>query len=270
MISSVNNQSLKRSFSCECTNFSFVSGDTASLEFLWPGPAPRAGQFFLIKPNRTGVFLARPISVAGWKPRRHHVVSREERPIGEEGILRFLVSRRGRGSREITDMRPGEEAELSGPLGNFWPWAEIPRGPIALIGGGAGISPLLALAPELGKRAFDFYAGFRTGTFGMEKIKPRSFIISTEDGSHGVKGRITDYFSATGYCGVFACGPEPMLKTLGDICIAKEVPCFVSVEKHMACGVGACLGCKVKTTRGYLRCCTDGPVFNVEELCFED
>jgi NAD(P)H-flavin reductase len=167
-------------------------------------------------------------------------------------------------------MRPGEEAELSGPLGNAWPLAELPKGPLALIGGGVGIAPLLPLATELGRRAFDFYAGFRTGSFALEKIKPRSFIISTEDGSQGVKGRITDYFSASGYAAVFACGPGQMLKTVGDICIAGGIPCFISVEEHMACGVGACLGCNVKTTRGTLRCCTDGPVFSAEEFLFEE
>ena len=192
-----------------------------------------------------------------------------DRRVNSGGILRFLVSRRGRGSRELFDMRPGEEAELSGPLGNFWPLDEIPKGPIALISGGVGIAPLLALAQELKKRPFDLYAGFRTGFFGLEGIKPRVLLISTEDGSYGVKGRILDFFTTVGYSAVFACGPEPMLKTLADSCIAAGIPCFMGTERHMACGVGACLGCKIKTTRGNLCCCTDGPIFSAEELYFE-
>jgi NAD(P)H-flavin reductase len=206
--------------------------------------------------------------VAGWRPKN-----------GNEpgGVLRFLVARRGRGSRELVDMRPGEEAELIGPLGNWWAKADIfpgfslekNPGPVALVGGGIGIAPLAAFVPELGERPFDFYAGFRTGTFGLEDIKPRSLVVATEDGSAGLKGRIPDFFTPSGYSAVFVCGPEPMLKAVGDTCIASEIPCFVSMERHMACGVGACLGCTVKTLHGNRRCCADGPVFNVEEICFE-
>jgi NAD(P)H-flavin reductase len=299
----------KRTIVCECIHFAYASGDTASLEFIWPGPAPKGGQFFLVKPRRTGVFLARPISAAGYKPRtqkysekqpisvdgfdrrlsidrrtfRHQSSNFErrdddERRASSAGTLRFLVARRGQGTRDIVEMRPGEEAELTGPLGNSWPFLDIPvdpvkgksASPVALIGGGVGIAPLLALAQELGKRPFDFYAGFRTLSFGLENIKPRALIVATESGSQGVKGKITDFFTPTGYYGAFACGPEPMLKLVGDACIAHGIPCFISTEKHMACGVGACLGCKIKTTRGSRCCCCDGPIFNAEEICFEN
>ena len=238
------------------------------MEFIWPGPVPRGGQFFLIKPRRTGVFLGRPISVAGWE------VS------GTGAILRFLVARRGQGSRELVDLRPGEEAELIGPLGNYWALLDIPEGPVALVGGGIGIAPLLAFALELGEKPrnhvlFDIYAGFRTGSFGLDDIKSRtpglrSLIIATEDGSLGVKGRIPDFFTPSGYSAVCACGPEPMLRVVGDSCIAAGVPCYISVEKHMACGVGACLGCTVRTTRGNRQCCTDGPIFNAQEIVFDN
>ena len=283
MSTSAFDKSAKKAFPCECTASAFVAPDTISLEFLWPGPLPRAGQFFLIKPRRTGVFLGRPISVAGWKA------------AGYAGshILRFLVVRRGQGSRELVDLRPGEEAELIGPLGNYWARtdifteiteryspehnsAEAPE-PIALIGGGVGIAPLLAFAGELADNSqwpvsFDFYAGFRSGFFALESLKsggPRSLVIATEDGSEGVKGRITDFFTPAGYSGVFACGPEPMLKTISAACIVSGIPCFVSLEKHMACGVGACLGCTVTATDGNRTCCADGPIFNAEELCLD-
>ena len=265
----MNSQSAKKTRVCECTNSARVTGDTVRLEFFWPGPAPLPGQFFLIKPWRTGVFLARPISVAGWKPGKQT----DKQRIESGGTVRFLVAIKGRGSRELAFMRPGEEAELSGPLGNSWPIELIPKGPAALVAGGIGIAPLLALATELGKESaglvFDFYAGFRSGAFG-QKLKARAIIIATEDGSQGLKGRVTDFFKPSGYKMVFACGPAPMLKTVADICKAGGVPCFVSVEKHMACGVGACLGCTVKTTGGNRRCCVDGPVFNAEEIQFED
>ena len=277
----MNNQSSRKTCVCECTISAFVMADTVKLEFFWPGATPRPGQFFLVKPRRTGVFLARPISVAGWETREQAVAAKnaDTQAVDGGGILRFFVAMKGQGSRDIADMKPGEEAELTGPLGNYWPIELIPKGPIALIAGGIGIAPLLALASELERRSiddksggfvFDFYAGFRSGSFGLEKLKPKNLIITTEDGSEGVKGRVTDFFKPRGYGGVFACGPEPMLKTVAGICKDAGVSCFISVEKRMACGVGACLGCTVKTSSGNRRCCVDGPVFNAEEIRFED
>ena len=261
---------LKKTFLCECKSSVPAAHDTLSIEFGWPGPAPSAGQFFLVKPERTGVFLARPLSAAGWNA----------------GSLRFLAVRRGRGSRDIADLRPGEKAELIGPLGNCWikaanlpdypsygvPYIREEAGekPVALIAGGVGIAPLLALIPELGERPFDLYAGFRTGSFGLENIKPGKLVVSTEDGSLGRKGRITDFFTPDVYEAVFACGPEPMLRVIRDICMAADIPCFLSMERHMACGVGACLGCTVRTISGNRSCCSDGPIFNAQEICFDE
>jgi NAD(P)H-flavin reductase len=169
-------------------------------------------------------------------------------------------------------MRPGERAELSGPLGNCWAeaGAGIPDGDVALVAGGIGIAPLAFYAGELGDREFDFYAGFRDASFGLEGIKPRSLTIASEDGSEGLQGRIPDFFSPVGYSVVCACGPEAMLKTVVSICADDGVPCLVSLERRMACGVGACLGCTVKTWKGNSRCCCDGPVFNAQEVQFGD
>ena len=303
---------MKRTFVCECINSGFVAGETISLEFIWPGPAPKAGQFFLIKPKRTGMFLGRPISFAGWIPSGQGSgkssakggpakkgtttegdITTDSGITTNSGILRFLIVRRGQGTRELTDLRSGEEAELTGPLGNYWTGAEILKdisknksgGAVALVGGGIGIAPLLPFARELevypeSPIPYDFYAGFRSHSFGINTIaagintiSARSLTITSEDGSEGLKGRIPDFFTPSGYRAVFTCGPEPMIKAIGDACIASEVPCFISVERHMACGVGACLGCTVKTIGqgegGYKHCCTDGPIFRAEELCFE-
>ena len=94
----MNSLSVKKTRVCECTDAAFITADTVKLEFFWPGPAPRAGQFFLIKPRRTGVFLARPISVAGWK-QTFSTENADNQYVYNEGILRFLVAMRGRGSR---------------------------------------------------------------------------------------------------------------------------------------------------------------------------
>jgi NAD(P)H-flavin reductase len=310
----MNNQSPKRTFICECTNFEVLAAGTVSLEFDWPGPAPVAGQFFMIKPGRTSVFLARPFSVAGWVPREDAAYEGSEDRRGggrgcergcgrgrscAGGILTFFVTRRGTGSAELSEMRRGEKAELSGPLGNRWPLERLPKGAgtdavegmvagaaagaVALVGGGVGISPLLFLALELKERPFDFFAGFKTRPFGLERLKgrtggPRSLVVATEDGSDGFKGRVLDFFSPVAYSGVFACGPEPMLREVAARSAAAGIPCFVSAERRMACGVGACLGCKVETkieTKietiwGSRRCCADGPIFFGAEIRFGD
>ena len=310
-------QYAKKALFCKCTGSAFLAAGIHCIEFSWSGPAPRAGQFFIIKPARSGVFLGRPISVAAWK-----AGSDAE---GTSGKLSFIVTARGRGSRELADLKPGEEAELIGPLGNSWadaaqslqaglslnsalpPQARLPSQavpplqtvsadkPLALVAGGVGIAPLLAFIQELSTRtigktvsapeklvSFDLYAGFRTmtesewrsflraGSFSPENAEPRKLLVATEDGSLGVKGRIPDFFEPGDYGAVFACGPEPMIKVICAKCIAADVPCFVSMEKHMACGVGACLGCRVKTIGGNLSCCTDGPIFSAGELRFDE
>ena len=178
-------------------------------------------------------------------------------------------------------MRPGEESELIGPLGNAW--GDFPPAPggkkIALVGGGAGVAPLGAFAQELAGRGFDFYAGFRTGFGGEEErrgllgpaLSPNGrLVIAVEEGGGYPKGRIPDFLDPAEYGAVYACGPEPMLKAAAEKCAALGVPCFVSMERRMACGLGACLGCTVRTKNGNRRCCADGPVFRAEEIIFDE
>jgi NAD(P)H-flavin reductase len=143
-------------------------------------------------------------------------------------------------------------------------------GPPALIGGGIGIAPLAAFGAELAPGSFDFYAGFKTGSFCPEGLRPRSLVIATEDGSAGLRGRIPDFLEPAAYSAVYACGPEPMLKAVAGACKNAGVPCFISVERRMACGVGACLGCTVGTTGGNRRCCADGPIFRAGEFLFDE
>jgi NAD(P)H-flavin reductase len=171
-------------------------------------------------------------------------------------------------------MQTGNEAELIGPLGNCW--SDFIKGgerPLALIGGGIGIAPLVALAQELRDSfPYDFYAGFKSVSPKLSELLtallPR-LIIATEDGMEGGgrKGRIPDFLNPAAYRAVFACGPAAMLTAVTAQC--QSVPCFVSTERRMACGVGACLGCAIETRGGYKHCCSDGPIFNAEELVFE-
>jgi NAD(P)H-flavin reductase len=100
--------------------------------------------------------------------------------------------------------------------------------------------------------------------------RARERVIATEDGTMGHTGRIPEFLDPSGYAAVYACGPEPMLRAVAVSAKQAGVPCFVSLERHMACGVGACLGCTVRTARGNRRCCADGPIFNAEEVFFDE
>jgi len=270
----------KRSVFCKLINNSSINDEIFRLDFVWQSSAPKAGQFFMVKPKRSAVFLARPISVANF----------------ESDIVKFLIARRGSGTLELAALRSGDEAELIGPLGNTWMdfLTTVKNGngkPIALIGGGIGLAPLRALLYEKTGYSFDLYAGFRTGfknpdekaaLLGPADYKARNVIIATEDGTEGLKGRIPDFLEPEKYAAVCACGPQPMLKAVAAKCAATgaatgaamgasaAVPCFISTERRMACGTGACLGCTVKTVNGNRRCCTDGPIFKAEEVILDD
>ena len=277
-----------------------ISEEIVQLDFSWAGPPPRGGQFFQIKPKRSGVFLSRPLSAAFWNPggedtpenrRRFRGKTCAEVEFFKADTICFLIALRGRGTRELADMAFEEEAELTGPLGNAWcDFLPPNRKALALAGGGIGVAPLLAFAGELAEqsRPFDFYAGFKTASLENRRFrqKPgrmspaeklvmgaameaRQTVIATEDGAAGRRGRVPGFFDPSGYGAVYACGPEPMLKVMADKCRAAAVPCFISLERRMACGVGACLGCTVETARGNRRCCADGPIFNAEEIYFE-
>ena len=248
----------KRCCFCKLIGHSVINDEIVCLEFAWPGKEPKGGQFFLIRPERTSVFLARPLSAAFWRP----------------SALGFLVAKRGRGTHELASLQIGEMALLTGPLGRGWAEVSgdgINKGEAALVSGGVGVAPLACFAKELAleHKAFDFYAGFKSAPFGLEGILPRSLVIASEDGSSGLMGRIPDHFSPDAYSVVYACGPWPMLKLIAMKCKAARVPCFISLERHMACGTGACLGCTIKTVAGNKRCCAEGPVFDAEDIIFD-
>lgn len=243
------------------------------LEFPWPGPAPAPGQFFLVRPRRSSVFLGRPISVYAWEP------PAATAPPSPAGTLRFLVAVRGRGTAELAELREGEAVELSGPLGKAWPLSgtltdetaavAVPGRPVALVGGGIGVAPVAFLAAALAPASYDFYAGFRSRPYGLNGLRSRTTVIATEDGCEGSRGRIPDFLDCAAYAAVYACGPEPMLRAVAASCAAAGTPCYLSLERRMACGVGACLGCTVRTTAGNKRCCADGPVFDSREVIFD-
>ncbi|MDR2245638.1 MAG: dihydroorotate dehydrogenase electron transfer subunit [Treponema sp.] len=266
----------RRTLLCEVLRNHRINSGTFRLDIAWPGPPFRAGQFFLVRPERTGCFLSRPLSAALWEP--------AERGAAKHRI-RFMIALRGNGTAELSGLGAGGKVELTGPLGNAWAdfLPEGGGGKIALVGGGIGAAPLIALALELrgAGTGFNFYAGFKTLSCGPEDTGYEDFlghvsfeagelVLAVEDGGRGNRGRIPDFLEPRGYRAVCACGPEPMLKAVRAKCAAAGVPCFISLERRMACGVGACLGCAVKTAGGNKRCCADGPIFPASEVLYDE
>lgn len=209
----------------------------------------RPGQFYMVKGwSELDPFLPRPISIADM----------------EEGKIKFLYEVRGRGTHIISKLKKGDSLSVLGPLGNTFELEEKRK--VALISGGIGIAPMLYLARNLSAKV-DIYSGFRSTPYFIGKIKDyvENTIISTEDGSYGHKGFVTELFNPEEYDLVYTCGPTPMMNAVIEMCRGK-VPVYVSMESRMACGIGACLGCTVETVRGMERVCKEGPVFKGEEL----
>lgn len=213
------------------------------------------GQFYMLKPVKSSVYLSRPISVYGV----------------DDSCISFLYQVIGKGTRDMKDMIKDDEMQILGPLGNGFHLDSI-KGKVALVAGGIGIAPLIGLAKELKGCNVDFYAGFRNSTYAVDTIKDKvnNIYISTEDGSSGHKGYVTDLLSAEDYDIIITCGPLVMMKKVIAMGAAENVPVLVSMENRMACGLGACLGCTCKTKDGNKTVCGVGPVFRSEDLIFDE
>ncbi len=198
--------------------------------------------------------LPRPFSVFKWR----------------EGAVSFLIKVVGRFTSHLLKKSIGQRLLLMGPLGNSFPRAENP----ILVAGGIGIAPLFYLKSFLVGEGVD--APLVWGVKGGDELFPwieRSFVdIATEDGSDGFKGTALDLlfsFDLERFSHLFSCGPVSMLREL-----KKRIPdrvlskCYVSLESEMACGMGFCYGCSVRTRRGFKRVCREGPVFPLKEVVF--
>ena len=212
----------------------------------------KPGQFFMLKTLDNSFLLPRPISVNDVNG----------------NIVSFLYRIEGQGTKKISSLCANDEIQLFGPLGNGFDTEEL-KGKIAVIGGGIGIAPLLYLSKKLGKRA-DVYLGYKDlgNMYIVEEFKffVDKTLIVTEDGSFGEKGFVTDHVQYDKYDAVVTCGPEIMMNKIVNNCRINNIKCYISLERRMACGMGACLGCTVETKDGNKRACKDGPVFNSEEL----
>ena len=212
-----------------------------------------AGQFVNIKVDHG--FLRRPVSISR---------------IGNDQLT-FLIKIIGEGTKELSRRKAGDSIDLFGPLGNGFP--EVNE-PVILIGGGIGIAPLIEEAKVLKNKNLEVTAvlGFNTESdvFAVEEFQELGceVSVSTMDGSYGTAGTVIDAIKETGIENryVIACGPLPMLKAVS----ANYQRGCVSLEARMACGIGACMGCVVKSPDGEaLRVCKDGPVFEIGKVVIE-
>lgn len=210
----------------------------------------RAGQFYMLKLNGQ-TLLPRPISVCE----------------KNSGTVTFLYAVVGKGTKEYVGLEKGDYINLIGPLGNGFNVYEN-LGKVALVSGGIGTAPMLEVAKKLKENnnssKLDLYAGFRDDIYLIDEIKEYvdNAYVSTNSGKYGHKGFITEILKPEEYDTVLCCGPEIMMKKVIDMCKESNVKIYVSMEKHMACGVGACLVCTCKTKDGHKRTCKDGPVFD--------
>jgi dihydroorotate dehydrogenase electron transfer subunit len=219
-----------------------------------PGASPRPGQFYM---------LATVERWGGGEAERPYLPRAFSYLRAEGDRLEFLWEDVGPGTRRLSELGPGEELWLLGPLGNGF---EPDRRPL-LVGGGIGIVPLACWQDEVGGVAL---LGFRDGAHGEAAGLMRGEVnVATDDGSLGHHGFVTELLAAElepGDVTVYACGPPPMLETVRAICAERDVPAQLALEAGMACGFGACFGCVVPTRDGYVRLCVDGPVLAAAAL----
>lgn len=220
-------------------------------------PEIQAGQFVNVKvENSPSTFLRRPISVHDADP--------------EQGLLSLLIKIAGKGTAQLATLQPGDLLNLVVPLGNHFTLPDTGRS--LLVGGGVGIAPLLHLAKELHKKGTQAVVLIGTRTAGdivlkEEYEKYATVYYTTEDGSYGEKGYPTQHsVLKEKFDHIFCCGPEPMMKAVAAYAYAHSIDCEVSLENMMACGIGACLCCVNDTKAGHKCVCTEGPVFNINDL----
>lgn len=225
-----------------------------------------AGQFICIYPRDKSTLLPRPISICEISTHA---------PSGK-AALRIVYRIAGKGTAEFSGYRAQEDIEILGPLGNGFPLEKAKGKKVFLMGGGIGVPPILQLAKEM-QADKQIVAGYRDNQlFLAEDLKKYGRVyVATEDGSAGTRGNVMNAIEENDLTAdmIFACGPMPMLRAIKKYAALHQIPAYISLEEHMACGVGACLGCVVKTKEvdhhshvHNARICTDGPVFEAQDV----
>jgi dihydroorotate dehydrogenase electron transfer subunit len=237
--------------------FLLVLQDDEKIEAILPG------QFVEVKvDNAANTFLRRPISI--------HDIDAAKKQI----ILFIKIV--GEGTVQLSTLEKGEKLNIVYPLGNGFSFLE--QGKALLVGGGCGVAPLLYLARKLHDKniALDIVLGAKSKKDILQIAEYEKYghvHISTEDGSLGEQGFVTQHSvlncQQDEYAMLYCCGPDAMMHAVAKWAKTKQLPTEVSLENMMACGIGACLCCVTETTSGNQCVCTEGPVFNVNELVWE-
>ncbi len=224
------------------------------------------GQFVNVRcSNGLDAYLRRPVSIC--------------RVNLEENTFDMVFMKKGKGTSLLCCFSDGDLIDVMGPLGNGFTLPNKGE-KIAVVGGGIGIFPLLYLLEKSKNTEKSAFLGFRSEESIVLKDSfykaSTELVISTDDGSSGIKGLITNPFikwlKNEKPDRVYTCGPLPMMKTVAEACLEQGVFCEVSMEQRMGCGIGACLVCACKVKNGddydYAHVCKDGPVFPAEKLLF--
>ncbi|MGE5308003.1 MAG: dihydroorotate dehydrogenase electron transfer subunit [Deltaproteobacteria bacterium] len=201
------------------------------------------------------------------------------RPFGVHKVqgdtVEVLYELKGKGTRLLSSKRPGETLGVIGPLGTGFELASAKGRRPVLVAGGMGVAPLLFLARELkgaSRRRPLVLIGARSAAQVpcVSDFRAAGCVVktATDDGSKGFRGFVTELLEKeiSSNDVIFACGPRPMLRETCTVAARHSTPAQVSLEEHMSCGFGACLGCAVDTVAGYKRVCKEGPVFNAGEI----
>lgn len=221
------------------------------------------GQFVNVYSGDRSRMLPRPISIC--------------EVDAEKGTIRLVYRVSGEGTREFSHLLPSETVDLLGPIGNGYPLEQMNEEKHALlIGGGIGVPPLVELAKRLPGRKTAVIGYRDANLFLTKELEAHAqLVIATEDGSVGTQGNVLDAIREHQLSAdvIYACGPTPMLRALKAWAGEQGIPCYLSLEERMACGVGACLACVCKTREkdehsqvNNKRVCVDGPVFLADEI----
>ena len=265
---SLENNNRKHILDAPVTSIHDFGNGWFSLECEAPGIAAAAvpGQFVQVRGWDGSVpLLGRPIAIAG---------------SGPDGAIMLLIRVAGAGTALLAKKKTGEFLHITGPLGNGFPETQ-PGGEVCLVAGGTGLAPLLFLMQRRRSQNHILFFGARTledclhldALFFAYEIDAQPVVITTEDGSRGIKGLVTGALvayldqSARAPAALFACGPTPMMRRVHELARDAGAPCWVSLEAHMGCGFGACMGCAVPgVEKPYYHVCEHGPVFSSDKI----
>ena len=248
---------MKKTYKCKLIKKTELANNIFDFVIEAPEIAKNAecGQFLHIQCGGD-TFLRRPISICD---------------TGKTNV-RFIFEVKGNGTELLSQKQTGDEIDVMGPLGHGF---EVKDGNAVIIGGGIGVFPLYKLAKTV---KADVFLGFRSkDRVVMEeefKAVSKSVTVGTDDGSYGYNGyianKMAEFLDNNSVDIIYACGPMPMLKAVKAIAEERNIPCQISMEQRMGCGIGACLVCTCATNKegmdGQVRVCKDGPVFYSTEV----